>query len=141
MPGPLPKPPEQRRHRNKTTLATALVKLPSEGRRGRPPRWPIGKSAPEDVRPLWRALWATPQAVAWESMGWTRVVARYALLVLEAERPDAEPARLTEARQLEDRLGLTPMAMLRLRWQIAPADPVEPAVLSSLDDYRAALTS
>lgn len=26
---------------------------------------------------------------------------------------------MAEARQLEDRLGLTPMAMLRLRWEIS----------------------
>lgn len=37
---------------------------------------------------------------------------------------------MAEARQLEDRLGLTPMAMLRLRWEISDDDAVaEPSLV------------
>jgi hypothetical protein len=63
-------------------------------------------------------LWATPHAVAWEELGWARTVARYCRLVLEAEKKDAKVTLLGEVRQMEDRLGLSPMAMLRLRWRI-----------------------
>lgn len=67
---------------------------------------------------LWAELWATPQAVAWERFSWTRVVARYSLLVTIAESMDCSASILMETRQLEDRLGLSPMSMLRLRWEV-----------------------
>jgi hypothetical protein len=60
--------------------------------------------------------------VAWERLGWTRVVARYARLVIAAERLDKDA--MSEARQLEDRLGLTPKAMRLLLWEIV-ADEVQ----------------
>jgi hypothetical protein len=68
-------------------------------------------------------LWATPQAVAWERLGWTRVVARYCRVALAAEvlQKDA----LAEARQLEDRLGLTPKAMRLLLWTVASDEVAE----------------
>lgn len=90
---------------------------------------------------LWVSLWSTPQAVAWEGLGWTRVVARYAKLLLAAEKPSATAALLSEVRQLEDRLGLSPMAMRRLQWEIAPADPVtgQEGNVADLEQYRARL--
>lgn len=66
---------------------------------------------------LWAEMWATPQAIAWEELGWTRVVARYCRKLLDAEKPDSSTGLLSEVRQLEDRLGLTPMAMKRLMWE------------------------
>lgn len=67
---------------------------------------------------LWTDLWATPQAVEWERLGWTRDVAQYVRHKVLAELGDLDAAR--EARQWSDRLGLSPMAMLRLRWQVVP---------------------
>ena len=69
---------------------------------------------------------ARPQAVAWERLGegTVRVVARYARMLLAVEKPNA-PAKLSnEVRQLEDRLGLNPPSMQRLRWEIV-ADELE----------------
>lgn len=66
---------------------------------------------------LWRDMWKLPQAVAWERLGWTRDVAQYVRHKVLAELGDLDSAR--EARQWSDRLGLSPMAMLRLRWEIA----------------------
>jgi len=65
---------------------------------------------------LWRDLWATPQATAWERLGWTREVAQYVRWKVKAELGDLDSSK--EARQLADRLGLTPLAMLRLRWEV-----------------------
>jgi hypothetical protein len=97
------------------------LRLPAEGRGGPTPSWPL--SGPEDAESrVWSELWATPQAVAWERLGWTRVVARYARLVVAAE--DLNKDALAEARQLEDRLGLTPKAMRLLLWEIV-ADEVQ----------------
>jgi hypothetical protein len=75
-------------------------------------------------------LWAKPQAVVWEHLHHERVVGRYARLVLDAEEKGASAALLSEVRQMEDRLGLSPMAMLRLRWRIAD----EPARARDDDD-------
>lgn len=118
MPGPAPKPDARRRN---APLANT-VKLPAEGRDGETPAWPLSSSAPS----TWAQLWATPQAVAWERLGWTRVVARYAEVLRVCENPEAvSVGMLGEARQLEDRLGMTPMAMLRLRWEVASDEVAE----------------
>lgn len=65
---------------------------------------------------LWKELWSIPQAVQWERLGWTRDVAQYVRHKVMAELGDMESAK--EARQWSDRLGLSPMAMLRLRWEV-----------------------
>ncbi|PPF56079.1 hypothetical protein C5B94_03935 [Clavibacter michiganensis] len=94
--------------------------LPRGGRKGAAPAWPItGVRRPA----TWAELWKTPQSAAWEELGINRTVARYALLLQQAERPGALASIQNEVRQLEDRLGLTPMAMLRLHWELS-ADEV-----------------
>jgi hypothetical protein len=65
----------------------------------------------------WNDMWHTPQAVQWERLGWTRTVARYCRAVVEAERTLKQDI-MSEARQLEDRLGLTPKAMRLLLWTV-----------------------
>jgi hypothetical protein len=97
--------------------------LPAEGRRGLAPNWPLSGGATSAEAHLWAELWATPQAVAWERLGWTRVVARYCMVVLAAETLNKDA--LAEARQLEDRLGLTPKAMRLLLWTVASDEVAE----------------
>lgn len=120
MPGPPPKPAAQRRRRN---AAPPETMLPAAGRSGPPPAWPLGNGRTGELE-LWADLWATPQAVAWSQHGWTRVIARYCRVVVASETPDASPALMSEARQLEDRLGLTPMAMRRLMWRVDDRDEI-----------------
>jgi hypothetical protein len=98
------------------------LQLPAEGRKGAPPPWPLDGKPSAQIQRMWRQLWATPQAVAWQRLGWTRVVARYARVALAAEVLDKDA--LAEARHLEDRLGLTPKAMRTLLWEIV-ADEVK----------------
>jgi len=131
MPGPAPKPADERARRNKTPIA---MRLPSSGRPGRAPAWPVGYSPTAKAKAIWSDLWKTPQAAAWERLGWTRVVARYVEMLVAAERdldeiedPKVYAAMLAaqtrlapELRQLEDRLGLNPLAMRRLEWVIDP---------------------
>lgn len=131
MPGPLPKP--NSRHRGNDTLATALLVLPPQGRAGDPPVWPLPKPTAAE-RKVWAEMWATPQAVAWEQLGWTRTVARYARSLVDAEKPGATAALLGQVRQMEDRLGLTPMAMLRLRWAIGVVPAAAAPRLEVVDD-------
>jgi hypothetical protein len=66
---------------------------------------------------MWRQIWRTPQAVEWERLHWTREVALYVRHKVKAE--GGTLAHATEARHLSDRLGLTPMALARLRWAIS----------------------
>lgn len=66
---------------------------------------------------LWADLWATPQAVAWERLRWTREVAQYVRWKVKAELGSLDASK--EARQLADRLGLSPLSMLRLRWAVS----------------------
>ena len=123
---PYPKPDGQVRHRNRPLANT--VKLPAAGRDGPPPPFPLGE-LDEYWAGVWADLWATPAAAAWERNSWTRSVARYLLAQKAAERSlaTARPSALIlgEVRQMEDRLGLTPLSMLRLRWEIDADDEVE----------------
>lgn len=132
MRGRIPKEPEKRR---RPGSGPNLLALPASGRSGKPPRWPLSKATASESR-LWRDLWASPQAVAWEEYGWTRVVARYARIAAAAEEPEAKVTLLNEARQLEDRLGLTPMSMLRLRWSIVDDEKPDLKLVTTPDADR-----
>jgi hypothetical protein len=86
----------------------------------------------------WERLWKTPMAKAWVRMHIDLIVARYVrcALMIEGGYDDEEgeegerkraltvaTAHLhSEVRQLEDRLGLSPLALLRLRWEIAEVE-------------------
>lgn len=127
MPGPLPNPNARRRNARPTA-----IRLPASGRDGEPPDWPLSKATKAEQE-LWRQLWSSPQAVAWEELGWVRTVARYARFTVKAERPRASAFLLSEVRQLEDRIGLTPYAMKRLGWEV-----VEMVIEASRDDAKIA---
>jgi hypothetical protein len=115
--GPAPNPNARRRN-----TRPAFRRLPATGRQGDPPTWPLPGRRTNTERDLWAQLWTSPQAAAWEELGWVRTVARYARITIAAERPRAPGVVLTEARQLEDRLGLNPKAMRSLGWEIT-TDP------------------
>jgi hypothetical protein len=83
---------------------------------------------------LWRELWKTPQAVEWDHGSYHREVAQYVRWKVLGESGDMDAAK--EARQFADRLGLTPMALLRLRWSIEPA--TEMAITASAPIERSA---
>jgi hypothetical protein len=116
----MPRPPSENPVRRNARVGPLV--LPAEGRKGSTPAWPLELLSSSEAD-LWRDLWATPQAVAWEHMGWTRVVARYCRFVLAAENGNKDA--MAEARQLEDRLGLTPKAMRLLLWTIAADEVAE----------------
>lgn len=130
----MPMPPKANPVRRNARVGPVV--LPAEGRTGEIPAWPLLMVSPTEMD-LWRELWRTPQAVMWERFGWTRVVARYTRYVIAAEALDKDA--MSEARQLEDRLGLSPKAMRLLLWTVAtdevaekraesaPADPAQSA--------------
>ncbi len=126
MPGVPPKPAAERRRRNAPLANTR--KLPSTGREGDTPPWPLSRPTTNEQK-VWAEAWSTPQAVAWEELGWHRAVARYVRLAVQAEKPKASVSIAGEVRQLEDRLGLTPMAMLRLRWEVERKDETDSPIV------------
>lgn len=109
--GPDPNPNAKRRN-----ARVGMTHLPAGGRTGRPPAWPLRGTATAAEKHAWAQLWATPQAVAWERLGWTRVVARYVRVMLKAE--DGDERAWAETRLLEKELGLTPAALRSLMWVI-----------------------
>jgi hypothetical protein len=133
MPGPAPK--EHTRRRN---ARPGVTYLPREGFSGPLPSWPLSRQNQGEAS-AWASLWQLPQAAAWDELRLHRTVARYVRALVKAERPGAVAFLLSEVRQLEDRLGLTPMSMLRLRWEMAPAPTSQEGTaenVSSLDDRR-----
>ena len=146
MPGPAPKQPGQRRRRN-IPAGGEWQELPREGRKGKPPVWPLGACSAE-MDKHWRRLWRTPQATKWQDVkGSDLMVARYVTLTMElydlgAMRVSAQIAAFPELRLLEDGLGLSPKGMQQLRWQLAPDEPVaveEPSGVATMAAYRARL--
>lgn len=131
--GPPPKPGA--RQPNRGLGAGAQVRLPASGRPGKPPRWPLPKTDLPELAAreaeLWAEIWRTPQAVAWERLRWTHEVAQYVRWRVLAERGGLDQAK--EARQLADRLGLSPLALLRLRWQIVDDEAPQQAEEGTVD--------
>lgn len=112
MPGPAPSPNPRRRNARPNT-----TQLPAGGHTGPVPDWPLSRPVKAE-REAWESLWRLPQAAAWAQMKVARTVARYVRALIVAESKESSAFQLSEVRQLEDRLGLTPMAMLRLRWEV-----------------------
>jgi hypothetical protein len=116
----MPRPPSENPVRRNARVGPLV--LPAGGRQGDTPDWPLELVSSAELG-LWKDLWATPQAVAWERLGFTRVVARYCRFALLAENGNKDA--FAEARQLEDRLGLTPKAMRLLLWTISADEVAE----------------
>lgn len=66
---------------------------------------------------LWKVLWALPQAVMWERLGYLNEIAQYVRWKTRGELGELKASK--EARLLGEKLGLTPASMLHLRWEIA----------------------
>lgn len=126
MPTP-PKTNPQRGHRGRGPL-----QLPAEGRKGSPPPWPLAEDADEEEEQAWADLWATPQAVAWDRLGWTRTVARYCRMMVAGESRKASATLLAQISVLEDRLGLTPKAMRLLLWEVVSDEVAEQRTATSV---------
>jgi hypothetical protein len=134
MPGPLPKPHDQRRRRNKTSYTG--TDLPTSGRSQPAPKLPEWRSWDPRTRKSWRTMWKSPQATQWDPSGislWT--YAHLVDLLVTAKYP---AHRLSpELRAHEDRHGLNPKAMATLRWRVVDEMTEEPSPLSRYVHLRA----
>jgi hypothetical protein len=114
--GPAPKTDGERRRRNESTFEWTI--LPAEGRQGAAPDLPDLRSWSLSTVAWWEDLWSSPQAVAWDQTG--RTLHRLAILFDDLVKEKAPATSISnEMRQLEDRHGLNPKALLQLRWRIA----------------------
>lgn len=113
--GPAPNPNSRRQTGNQ---AHTWLDLPA-AHEGEIPDWPLGDATSTELA-MWDRYWRKPQAAAWAHLQLVDEVALYVRLFLVGsgiEKPDVKAA--TEARQIGDRLGLNPTAMLKNRWRIA----------------------
>ena len=125
MPGPLPKPDEQRRRRNAPTIPT--TNLPVSGYRG-----PIPEPSEElgdDLSAKYEELWRSPMGAAWHESDADVVVELVRLRRATSkllDRGEFPPGHVTgRIGAIEDRLGLTPKARAGLRWRIVDDPPDE----------------
>jgi hypothetical protein len=65
---------------------------------------------------MWERYWRKPQAAAWARMTLVDEAALYVRAFLIGAEGDVKA--MTEARQMADRLGLNPTAMLKNRWRV-----------------------
>ncbi len=105
--GPAPDPLALNRDR-KSDLGWTV--LPSKGRPGSPPVWPLPAHSVRESE-LWARFWAKPQAILWDRNGQVLEVALHVRCFAEAELPEAATSLRTLVRQQADALLLTIPAM------------------------------
>lgn len=92
---------------------------------GKPMRVPDAKAGTEFRRrelAIWRAVWKTPQAVAWERDSWRwPTIAEFCRLkaIIEAE-PESNAALVARLREYRNEVGLSPDGLKMNGWAIAP---------------------
>src|SRR5690349_13182572 len=80
--GPPPDPAALKRSRPSDQAGWTTI--PAEGRKGRPPAWPLTDQDPREAV-IWRELWKRPQAVMWEKLDQRYEVALFARNLARAE--------------------------------------------------------
>lgn len=115
--GPTPNPSSRRQTGNQ---AHTWLDLPAEGYQGEIPAWPLSEPTASETA-MWVRYWRKPQAAAWSRIQLVDEVALYIRAFLVGA--SGEVKAMTEARQMGDRLGLNPTAMLKNRWRVV-ADQV-----------------
>lgn len=116
--------PSQSSNARRGPKKPGFTQLPAVGRHGDAPAWPLDKFN-DNERALWNKVWSLPQAIMWERMRCEDTVALYVRLFCEmadATSPATMVKLGNEVRQLDSKLGLSPRAMLDLRWEVEQAD-------------------
>lgn len=113
-----PKPPGARVRRNQGQQQWR--QLDASGCTAKAPALPAKKPAwLKLTRDWWAAIWASPMANAWLPSDVPTLV-RLARIIEAINRDeDGSAGLLAEARQLEDRFGLSPLSRRRLQWEVA----------------------
>lgn len=136
--GPAPDPAALRRDRKDDA---PWIDLPSEGYRGRIPKFPLDPAPVYDeywiekkrIRELdqdatasrydrevahWKKLWRKPQAEMWKRLGLEHEVASYVRAYLESNEAEASAGLKTAVLRMAGEIGLSLPGMHQLRWRI-----------------------
>lgn len=135
MPGPAPDPNALRRDRKDDA---GWVSLPSGGRPGVAPAWPLTGLTNRETE-LWESLWSKPQAILWEKNSQELEVALFVRRLAEVELPDAPVTLGVLVAKQMDQLLLTLPSMFRARVKVADDEVAArresaPSVASSVRD-------
>jgi hypothetical protein len=107
------------------------VDLPVGGYAGVVPDWPLPDLASSEEWEFWVSMWRKPQAAQWVAFGVVAQVAMYVRTFLEASQPGASSPLKTTAKQLDNELGISIDAMLKLGWRIGDGGAVSASVAPS----------
>jgi len=140
-----PKPPGQRRRRNKGQ--SDWQQLPADGRKGEIPEPRTQRELGEIAQQYWDTLWTSPMAVTFTDAD-IQPLTRLAVLVDDRDRSESTDGLIeivesnyadageievvvgrfagdAEIRQLEDRYGISPLARRRLQWEVKRGEVVD----------------
>ena len=101
----------------------SLEALPPTGRKGRAPKFPLPDPSERELQ-VWREVWRTPQAVAWEmpENKWRiPTVALWVRTRVRCEDPEVGAAVIAQLHRLADQIGMTTAGLAEMGWKIAPA--------------------
>lgn len=132
MPGPAPKPKDQRRNRN-AKQAGDWIQLPKEGYQGPIPTLPKKLGLDKDTHAWWKKIWRSPMATQWTEED---VPSLIELAILRERLLDGKISVAAEVRLRTDLFGLTPAGRQQRRWMITEEDleraGVKPATVHKL---------
>lgn len=120
--GPPPDPNALRRERD----GAEWRYLPPEGRKGRPPAWPLPTAASSAELELWKALWRLPQAIAWEAAHREIEVALHVRAIRRAESRYATAGDGALVVRQQTELGLNEGGMRHNRWRVGAPPAARP---------------
>jgi hypothetical protein len=127
-----PKPEDQKVTRHAPVFGWVDLPAKRDGAAPKLPKWRAWR--PETLK-WWAQVWRKPQATQWEPSGSTLWV--LATLIDDLVGGEAAAKVSSEIRAHEDRHGLSPKAMLQLRWRVALEDEVKtPRPRSSVSARR-----
>ena len=98
---------------------------PAEGFSGEVPEFPLPGALGRELE-VWRELWSTPQAAAWNVQSWRwGQVADLVRLQVRAEDHEAPVGVYAQVRAARADLGLTPAGLKENGWAIAADEVAE----------------
>lgn len=105
-----------------TRTGFTLKALPSEGRSGEAPPFPLPiiENAAEREAELWAEIWTTPQSCVWISETWRwNAIALYVRQLAICEREDAFASDKTLLLRMGDQIGMTTAGLQYNGWKVA----------------------
>jgi hypothetical protein len=133
--GPITDPNSTRGRKARASGADGWLQLPAGGWGGGTPGWPLPELPSKFVSDLFDDLWSLPQSYGWvEVIGLMPSVLATALYCQNVEfYSEGNPKFGTEIRAFEDRFGMSPASIARLKWR-APGGESKSVVLAPVRD-------